>query len=59
VANAFLLKYNIENKFVICTIAKTTQLDENKFEIVRRLENIMSSSPIYERIIFNREQMSV
>ncbi len=59
VARAFLLKYNFDNKFVFTTIASTRQLDEDRFEIVRRMENIMSSKPVYERIIFNREQRCV
>ena len=54
VARAFLLKYNIDNSFVFTTIASSRQIDENTFEIVRRMENIMSSKPVYERIIFNR-----
>lgn len=41
------------------TIASSKQLDENRFEIVRRMENIMSSTPIYERIIFNRATKQV
>eukprot|EP00347_Sterkiella_histriomuscorum_P009354 403341536 len=59
VARAFLLKYNIENRFCFTTIASTRQLDEDRFEIVRRMENVMSSKPIYERIIFNRATKSV
>jgi hypothetical protein len=55
VARAFLLKYNIENKFCFTTIASARQLDEDRFEIVRRMENIMSSKPVYERIIFNQK----
>ena len=59
VARAFLLKYNLENKFCFTTIASTRMLDENRFEIVRRMENVMSSRPVYERIIFNRHTQSV
>ncbi|CDW87270.1 UNKNOWN [Stylonychia lemnae] len=59
VAKAFLLKYNLENKFCFTTIASTRQLDEDRFEIVRRMENVMSSRPVYERIIFNRKMMAV
>jgi len=59
VARAFLLKYNLENKFCFTTIASTRQLDEDRFEIVRRMENVMSSRPVYERIIFNRKSRSV
>lgn len=59
VARAFLLKYNIENRFCFTTIASTRQLDEDRFEIVRRMENVMSSKPVYERIIFNRSAKSV
>jgi hypothetical protein len=59
VANAFLLKYNIENRFCYTTIASSRQIDEDRFEIVRRMENTMSSRPVYERIIFNRSDQSV
>ena len=59
VAKAFLNKYNNENSFCMTTIAKTSQIDENRFEIVRRMENVMSSKPIYERIIFNRTSKQV
>lgn len=59
VARAFMLKYNIENRFCFTTIASTRQLDEDRFEIVRRMENVMSSKPIYERIIFNRSTQTV
>ena len=41
------------------TIASTKQLDDDRFEIVRRMENVMSSKPIYERIIFNRAAKQV
>lgn len=59
VARAFMLKYNIENRFCFTTIASTRQLDEDRFEIVRRMENVMSSKPIYERIIFDRSSQTV
>lgn len=59
VANAFLLKYNFENRFCYTTIASTKQLDDDRFEIVRRMENTLSSRPVYERIIFNRADQSV
>lgn len=59
VANAFLLKYNFENRFCYTTIASSQQLDEDRFEIVRRMENSLSSTPVFERIIFNRQEQSV
>jgi hypothetical protein len=59
VANAFLLKYNFENRFCYTTIASSRQIDSDQFEIVRRMENTMSSKPVYERIIFNRADQSV
>lgn len=59
VANAFLLKYNFENRFCYTTIASSKMLDEDRFEIVRRMENTLSSTPVYERIIFNRAEQSV
>ena len=59
VANAFLLKYNFENRFCYTTIASSKQLDEDRFEIVRRMENTFSKTPVFERIIFNRNEQSV
>lgn len=59
VANAFLLKYNFENRFCYTTIASSKMLDDDRFEIVRRMENTLSSRPVYERIIFNRCDQSV
>lgn len=59
VARAFLLKYNIDNKFCTTTIASSRMIDNDRFEIVRRMENVMSSTPVYERIIFNRADRCV
>jgi hypothetical protein len=59
VANAFLLKYNVESRFCYTTIASSKQIDEDQFEIVRRMENTMSSRPVFERIVFNRADNSV
>ena len=53
------MKYNTENNFCTTTIAKSEQIDEDSFLIVRRMENIMSSKPVYERIIFNRKTRQV
>lgn len=59
VAKEFLLKYNIENRFCYTTIAQSRQLDEDRFEIVRRMDTFMSSKPVYERIIYNRADKTV
>lgn len=59
VAKAFLLKYNISNSYCFTTIASATQLDEDRFEIIRRMENMLSSVPVYEKIIFDRHQRCV
>src|SRR3954469_23660748 len=59
VAVAFFNKYTEENRWCMCTIASSKQLGEDRFEIVRRMENVMSSKPIYERIIFNRQKKQV
>ena len=59
VARAFFNKYNDENRLCMTTIAHMKQLDEDRFEIVRRMENVMSSKPLYERIIFNRSSKQV
>ena len=59
VARAFIKKYNIENKFCYTTIASVRHLDEDRFEIVRRMENVMSPKPVFESIIFDRKQRCV
>ena len=59
VVSAFMLKYNDSNKFCTTTICHVEQIDENTFAFVRRLENCMSSTPIYERIVVDRSDMSM
>mmetsp|Transcript_5829 Transcript_5829/g.6977 ORF Transcript_5829/g.6977 Transcript_5829/m.6977 type:complete len:178 (+) Transcript_5829:89-622(+) len=54
VVSAFVLKYNGQNKWCTTTICHVEQIDENKFAFVRRLENVMSSQPLYERIVVDR-----
>ena len=34
-------------------------IDQNKFQFVRRIENIMSSTPLYEKIIIDRKTNEV
>jgi len=59
IVRAFLKKYNFENKFCFTTICSVDQISENQFQIVRRMENVMSSKPIYERIIVDRNNQTV
>ena len=59
VASAFVLKYNGSNKFCSTTICHVEQIDADKFAFVRRLENIMSSQPLYERIVVDRAAMEL
>ena len=59
VCAAFVLKYNGKNSWCTTTICHVEQIDENKFAFVRRLENVMSSQPLYERIIVDREKMEL
>ena len=54
-ANAFMKKYNDPNGWVVTTICKVSQLDDDRFAFVRRYDSTMSSNPYYERIIYDRE----
>ena len=56
VVSGFIRLYNGENtKFTRTTIAHVSQIDEDKFQLVRRAENCVTSSPLYERIIIDRK----
>ena len=59
VVSAFMLKYNGSNKFCTTTICHIEQIDEDRFAFVRRLENVMSSQPLYERIVVDRKSMEL
>ena len=59
VVSAFVRKYNNENKVCCTTICHVEQIDSDKFQFVRRMENILSSKPLYERIIVDRKNMQV
>ncbi len=59
VAAAFVCKYNGSNKWCSTTICHVEQIDDDKFAFVRRLENIMSSQPLYERIVIDRATMQL
>jgi hypothetical protein len=54
VVSAFLLKYNAHNRFCTTTICHIEQLNNDEFQFVRRMENVVSSHPLYEKIIVNR-----
>jgi hypothetical protein len=51
---AFLRKYNDETRFTTTTICSVSMVDENRFQLVRRIENAMSATPLYDRIIVDR-----
>lgn len=55
VVDAFLCKYNSKNKFCTTTICHVEQLNDDEFQFVRRMENVVSSKPLYEKIIVNRK----
>ena len=58
--SAFLKKYQDENqRFTTTTIAHVSTIDDDKFQIVRRMENCLTSTPLYERIIVDRKEMKV
>ena len=58
--SAFIKKYNTENSsWTTTTIAHVSQIDDNKFQIVRRMENCVTSTPLYERIIVDRSESKV
>lgn len=54
-ANAFMKKYNDPNSWVLTTICRVSQLDDDRFAFVRRYDSTMSSNPYYERIIYDRK----
>ena len=55
VCRAFIKKYHNENtSFTRTTIAHVSMIDADKFQIVRRMENCLTSTPLYERIIIDR-----
>ena len=60
VCRAFIKKYQNENtSFTRTTIAHVSMIDHNKFQIVRRMENCLTSKPLFERIIIDRQQMTL
>ena len=60
VCRAFIKKYHNENtSFTRTTIVHVSMIDSNKFQIVRRMENCLTSKPLFERIIIDREQMKL
>ena len=56
VVSGFIRLYIGENaRFTTTTIAHVSQIDENKFQFVRRAENCVTSEPLFERIIVDRQ----
>ena len=54
-ANAFMKKYNSPNSYSLTTMSQCKQLDDDRFAFVRRYDNIISSEPYYERVIYDRK----
>jgi hypothetical protein len=54
VVQAFICKYNEKSRFCNTTICHVEQLNDDEFQFVRRLENIMSNKPLFEKITVNR-----
>ena len=53
-------KYQQENqKWTTTTIAHISQIDDDKFQIVRRMENCLTSLPLFERIIIDRGEQKL
>ena len=59
VVSAFLRKYNDESRFTFTTICNVEQMDGDRFQMVRRIENAISSTPLYDRIIVDRKTMMI
>ena len=58
-ANAFMKKYNTPNSMSLTTIWKVSQIDDDKFAFVRRYDTIISSTPFYERVIYDRKNEKI
>ena len=56
VSSAFIKMYNNETQFTTTTIPHVSMIDKDKFQIVRRMENVLTKKPLYERIIIDRAQ---
>ena len=59
VVQAFVQKYSQPSSYVYTTICHVEMIDNDKFQFVRRIENIMSSTPLYEKIIIDRKTNEV
>ena len=60
VCKAFIKKYQNENlNLTMTTIAHVSSIDQDKFQIVRRMENPLTKHPLYERIIIDRSEMKL
>lgn len=59
IVSAFIKKYNEKSKFCTTTICYVEQIDSDSFAFVRRLENTMSSTPLFEKIVINRKDQTL
>ena len=58
-ANAFMKKYNTPSSWVYITICECKQIDKDKFAFIRRYENPFTSTPTYERIVYDRQNQLI
>ena len=58
-APAFMKKYNEKSRYNTCTIHSIGTIDEDRFAFIRRYDNIMTSTPLYEQVIYDRKAKSI
>jgi hypothetical protein len=54
VAQAFVRKFNYENRLFLTTVNGVEQLDDDRIQFYRRQESSMYHGTSYERVIVNR-----
>ena len=59
VATAWLTKYNYEKRTNLSTFVGVEQLDDDRIQFYRRLDNIGSTEIIYEKVIINRADKTI
>ena len=58
-AYAFMKKYNQKSSFNTCTIHSMGTIDEHRFGFIRRYDNMLTSDPVYEQVIYDRKKQSI
>ena len=59
VAQAFWRKYRENNGYSLITIASVRQENDHSFTFVRRIDNVLSSTPTFERITYDNLKPSI